>query len=65
MSNGELISVLLKEAREARAAIRHALQFLEDPTHQGDGHFSECLQACRNVLKTDGKWEPRDDKGAL
>ena len=43
------------EARQARAAIRHALQFLKDKTHRGDGHLRECIDRCAAVLEL----EPR------
>lgn len=51
------ITEMLLEARQARAAIRHALQFLKDPTHKGDGHLDECIDSCEDALKTDGKWD--------
>jgi hypothetical protein len=59
MTQQQQIDQMLVEARDARSAIRHALQFLRDPTHQGDGHLDECIAACENVLKTDGRWEPK------
>lgn len=52
-----IVREMLNDAREARAAIRYALQFLEDPTHKGDGHLAQCIEACKDVLATDGKWD--------
>jgi hypothetical protein len=46
----EQIQRLQNEARSARQAIRHALQFLQDPTHKGDGHLDECIANCNLVL---------------
>ena len=46
----EQIQRLQNEARSARQVIRHALQFLRDPTHKGDGHLDECIANCKLVL---------------
>lgn len=50
MTSEEQIQKLLNEARSARQAIRHALQFLKDPTHRGDGHLDDCIKDCELVL---------------
>lgn len=50
MTPEEEIQKLQNEARSARQAIRHALQFLKDPTHKGDGHLDECIANCELVL---------------
>lgn len=39
----------------ARQAARHALQFLRDPTHQGDGHLDQCIASLEAVLDTEPK----------
>ena len=51
--NTDTYKTMMDNARAARAAIRHALQFLEDPTHHGDGHLTECIENCKAVLLTD------------
>jgi hypothetical protein len=43
------------QVREARGAIRHALQFLTDPEFMGDGHLKDCVEACKTVLKYEPK----------
>lgn len=59
VSKDEQIEEMLAEAIEARCAIRHALQFLRDPTHRGDGRLFECIHSCELALRTDGKWDRR------
>ncbi len=46
----ERVELLLTEARASRSAIRHALQFLEDPTFRGDGHLGICIARCKLAL---------------
>ncbi len=52
----EVVSILAREAQEARAVIRHAIQIIEwmdtRPTHAVKDR-DECLEACHKVLLTD------------